>query len=240
MNQGASSTDGGAAERPNSRFDFGLMAETYDLWYEKPVGRVFDAIEKRAVSRVLPGPRPGARLLDVGCGTGHWSAFFSSRGYAVTGVDIAPEMVAFARRKQIAGASFEVADAHELPFGAGRFDVTAAVTTLEFVRQAEAVLREMVRCTRSPGGMVLVGVLNALAAVNIERQDAGQAPYAGARLFSPGEVEALLEPHGRVKVCVAGFVPRRRAVLFLAPLADLLGRVFRSQRGAFIVGRAVM
>jgi len=221
-----------------ARFDFGPIAESYDRWYEMPVGRVYDALEKRAVARALPRPRPGARLLDVGSGTGHWSSFFSAHGFAVTGVDIAPEMVAVARGKRMANASFRVADAHALPFEEGQFDVTAAITTLEFVRDAEAVVREMARCTTNPGGALLLGVLNARATVNTERQEAGTPPYGDARLFSPGEVEALLAPHGDVRVDVTTFVPRRTPALFLAPLTDLLGRLRRSRHGAFIVGRA--
>ena len=226
-------------DEPGSRSDFGQIAEAYDRWYDTPVGRVYDTLETRAVSKVLPLPEPGARLLDVGCGTGHWSAFFSAQGYEVTGVDIAPEMVAVARGKRIANACFQVADAHALPYDDGRFDVTAAMTTLEFVPHAEAVLSEMVRCTASPGGVLLLGVLNALATVNVERQEAGTPPYADARLFPPQEVEALLAPHGSVQINVTAFVPRRRAALCLAPLTDLLGHLLHSRRGAFIVGKVV-
>jgi len=226
------------SERPN-RFNFGGMARSYDDWYNTRLGRTYDALEKNALARMLPDPMNANRLLDVGCGTGHWSAFFSTRGFEVTGVDIAPEMIAVARGKRIANASFQVADAHALPFDDGRFDVTAAMTTLEFVRDAEAVLREMVRCTASPGGILLLGVLNALATVNIERQKAGTAPYAEARFFSPQELEALLAPYGSIQVHVTAFVPRQRAALFLAPLTDPLGRLLHRQRGALIVGRVV-
>lgn len=39
-------------------------------------------------------------VLDLGCGTGGHSLELASRGYAVTGVDVSPEMVAIARRKK--------------------------------------------------------------------------------------------------------------------------------------------
>lgn len=42
-------------------------------------------------------PPPPARLLDLGCGSGWTSALFARRGYSVTGVDLAPDMVELAR-----------------------------------------------------------------------------------------------------------------------------------------------
>lgn len=226
------------SQQPNT-FNFGGMAGSYDDWYNTRLGRTYDALEKNALARMLPDAMNANRLLDVGCGTGHWSAFFSTRGFEVTGVDIAPEMIAAARAKRITNASFQVADAHALPFHDGRFDVTAAITTLEFVRDSEAVLREMARCTSSPGGTILVGVLNALATVNIERQKGGTPPYADARFFSPEQVKAVLAPFGKARVAVTTFLPRRAAALSLAPLTDFLGRLLHGRRGAFLVGRAL-
>jgi len=221
------------------RFDFGSMAGSYDEWYKTRLGRAYDALEKRAVARMLPDPINANRLLEIGCGTGHWSAFFSEHGFVVTGVDLSPEMIAVAREKRIANASFQIADACALPFEDGRFDVTAAITVLEFARDAEAVLDEMARCTRHPGGILLVGVLNALAGVNLRRKADRRPPYANARFFSPAELEAILTPYGKTKVVVTTFVPRSPWALPLAPLTDLMGRALHSPQGAFIVGEVI-
>jgi len=219
-----------------SRFNFGGMADSYDEWYKTRLGRTYDALEKRAVKRMLPDPTTANRLLDVGCGTGHWSAFFGEQGFVVTGVDISPEMIEVAREKRIANASFEVADAHSLPFENGRFDVAAAITTLEFVRDPEVVIREMVLCTRRPGGLVLVGVLNALAQVNRLRKAAGEPPYNTARLFSPRELKGILARHGEARVASTTFIPLSVSLLTLAPVTDAIGRIFRLPHGAFVVG----
>lgn len=227
--------------QPPGGFDFGTLAGSYDEWYRTRRGRVYDALEQRAVAGALPDPTGGAnRLLEVGCGTGHWSAFFSGRGFVVTGVDSSPEMVALADGKRIANASFQVADAHALPFEDGRFDVSAAITTLEFARDAEAVVGEMARCTRRPGGRLLVGTLNALADVNRRRKAAGAAPYSHARFFSPQELKSILKPYGNAAVTAAAFVPRAAWALALAPLTDLLGRALHSPRGAFIVAAVAL
>lgn len=55
---------------------------------------------------------PGAKLLDIGCGDGRIAAWLSTRGYDVTGIDVAPSAIRAAReRHRGAGCvRFEVAD----------------------------------------------------------------------------------------------------------------------------------
>ena len=219
--------------RPEA-FNFGRMAGSYDAWYRTREGRTYDRLEKAAVLRALqPLPR-GKKLLDVGCGTGHWSAFFSDQGFEVTGVDLAPEMIAVAGNKRIPHATFQVADGQALPFKDNRFDAVVSITTLEFVSDADRVVREMVRCVRQPGGRLLVGVLNSLARLNIERKEAGAHPYAEARLFEPDEVKDILMPYGKPTVKTAAFVPRSPGLYKYAWMTDFMGRLAQSHRGAFI------
>lgn len=59
---------------------------TEDVAYEKRA----DFVEKL----FLRAKRPVKSLLDLACGTGTMSALFARRGYAVTGVDYSPEMLA--------------------------------------------------------------------------------------------------------------------------------------------------
>jgi ubiquinone/menaquinone biosynthesis C-methylase UbiE len=217
-----------------SRFDFGLIADKYDSWYESAKGRMYDRLEKKAIGRYLPPGAKGKKLLEVGCGTGHWSQFFSEYGFEVTGVDISERMIDIARAKSIPNSSFQIADGHSLPFADETFDVTAAITTLEFVSDAETVVREMIRCTRKPGGQLLIGVLNKLAPLNRNRKQRPESPYANARLFSPSQLKQLLEPFGRLSMVTAGFVPNQKLFLPLAPLLDTVGRFFHIPYGAFI------
>ena len=61
----------------------------------------------------LLAPKPGERILDLGCGTGTLTAEIAARGAEVLGVDRSEEMIAQARRK-FPALPFEVLDAREL------------------------------------------------------------------------------------------------------------------------------
>ena len=204
--QGSPAGHGAAGERrgaagSHSLFDFGPLAHEYDRWYETPTGQAHDRVQKQDVERLLPVARAGERLLDLGCGTGHWSSFFAARGYRVQGIDISPEMVT-AAKASVPEAEFRVADAYALPFADASFDVVAAMAALEFVPDAAAVVSEMARCTK-PGGSMLVGTLNRLAPLNQDRVSMGKPPYASAHLFSPGELRRLLAPWGSVRMAAS-------------------------------------
>jgi len=222
-----------AAQKP-SRFDFDFLANKYDSWYDSAKGRMYDRLEKKAISRYLPPNAKGKTLLEVGCGTGHWSRFFSEYGFEVTGVDVSERTINIAKSKNISNASFQLADGHSLPFEDSSFDVTAAITTLEFVSDAEAVVQEMIRCTRQSGGQLLVGVLNAMARLNRNRKQRPESPYAKARLFSPRELKQLLVRYGEACVVTAGFIPRQKHFLPLSPLIDTVSRLLHIPYGAFI------
>lgn len=181
-----------------SLFDFGPIAEHYNLWYETPQGRLHDRTQKEDVRRILPPAHAGEKLLDVGCGSGHWSRFFVSMGYQVYGIDISPEMVQVAQ-SSVPSCSFEVADASDLPFSSEIFDVVAAMATLEFVTDPRLALKEMARCTR-PGGTILVGSLNKNANINQKRVEQGKEPYASGRLLSSSQLCELLSSWGVVSI----------------------------------------
>lgn len=96
-----------------------------------------------------------ARVLDVGSGTGVVTEELAARTQGeVVGVDLDPEMVAFARKRG-RRVDYRQGDAHALAFRDGWFDVVACHFVLLWCRDPGQVAREMVRVTR-PGGAVLV------------------------------------------------------------------------------------
>ncbi|MBT2364379.1 methyltransferase domain-containing protein [Streptomyces sp. ISL-10] len=103
--------------------------------------------------------RPGANVLDVGCGPGTISADFAAlvAPGQVTAVDAALDVLARARAhaegRGLDNVRFAVADVHALDFPDDSFDVVHAHQVLQHVGDPVTALREMRRVCR-PGGVV--------------------------------------------------------------------------------------
>jgi len=99
------------------------------------------------------------QVLDVGCGVGATACYLAKEvGCQVLGVDLRQSMVAQSRQRAIREGvadrvEFRVADARELPFKDGRFDVVLSESVATFVQDKPRVVGEYVRVTR-PGGYV--------------------------------------------------------------------------------------
>ena len=100
----------------------------------------------RAVVDLL-APKPGERILDLGCGDGALMALIAERGATVIGFDASPELAEAARRR---GFKVDVGDAHELPYK-GEFDAVFSNAALHWMTRPEAVIAGVRRALR-PGG----------------------------------------------------------------------------------------
>ena len=126
-------------------------AEEAQWWYAGQRA-IASALLGPALGAEAPGPR---RLLDAGCGTGFNLLALSRLGRA-TGVDLAPEAIAYCRERGVRTAR---ASLLALPFPDAAFD---AVTSFDVIYHAwvtddRAAVAEMARVLR-PGGVLLVRV----------------------------------------------------------------------------------
>jgi SAM-dependent methyltransferase len=102
---------------------------------------------------------PGANVLDVACGNGNTAIPAAKAGALVTGVDLAPYLIAQAvARAENAGveATFEVGDAEDMPYDDASFDVVITMFGAMFTPRPAVVASELQRVCR-PGGYVAMG-----------------------------------------------------------------------------------
>jgi ubiquinone/menaquinone biosynthesis C-methylase UbiE len=132
---------------------FELAAERYEDWYATPAGRRASRAEKELLRWLLEPFAEARTVLDVGCGTGHFTTWLTERGLRPIGLDRAPAMLASLRRRRPA-LPVVLADAHALPLRDRAVDLVVFVTTLEFVASPPRALAEAVRVARL--GLVVV------------------------------------------------------------------------------------
>lgn len=157
----------------------------YEAWYHTPRGQ-WIAWRESELLLALMQPSPGETLLDVGCGTGHFSRRFYEAGLTVTGVEPDLESLRFARA-QGGAVEYLAGDARNVPFVDGAFAYCTAVTSLCFVDEPKRALAEMWRVCRK--GLVL-GLLNRHSLLHRRKQ--GSGGYAGARWDTWPEVRGWI------------------------------------------------
>lgn len=169
----------------------------------------------RELALELAAPPDGARVLDLGCGTGSFAILLRRQrsDLQVAGVDGDPEILELARRKAAAAGvevEFREGLAQELPFQDASFDLVTATLVLHHLAPAakRAALREIRRVLR-PGGRVLLADWCASSAlrrllffpVRVLDGFAATADHAG------GRVPALVRAAGFEEVREAGRLP---------------------------------
>jgi SAM-dependent methyltransferase len=99
-------------------------------------------------------PRPGEPWLDVATGTGAVALRAARAGAKVTGLDVAPALLAAARRRAAAERlpiRFDLGEAERLPYADSSFDVVSSAQGVIFAVDPRRAARELARVCR-PGG----------------------------------------------------------------------------------------
>lgn len=205
---------------------FDRRAGTYERWYETRRGRRVDRAERALLEWLLarfPAPRS---LLEVGCGTAHFTRWLMTRDMAAVGLDRSPAMIAEARRLA-PELSLVIGDGHALPFRACAFDVVVFVATLEFLADADRALAEAVRVARQG---VIVLALNRWSLGGLSRRCGRQRgrPLLGqARDYSISSLRTALSRAARERLrqlrWSCALLPLLPGVRAPVPLGDVIG-----------------
>ena len=94
----------------------------------------------------------GERVLDVACGTGNLTLPAARTGAAVTGIDIAPNLLAQAEARAAAervAISFQLGDAEQLPYESASFDTVVTMFGAMFAARPERAGTELLRVARA-------------------------------------------------------------------------------------------
>ncbi|MGC0327667.1 SAM-dependent methyltransferase [Streptomyces sp. SAI-170] len=152
--------DGLRVDRTGQAEAFDAIGDRYDEAFPHKEGQV------QAADWLLKSVSPGARVLDLGCGTGLPTARqLADGGCAVVGVDLSDGMVELARRN-VPEAEFHRADIADLrpdgPLDLGRFDAVAAFFSLLMLPRAEIPLAlKTIHGLLEPGGLLVLSMVEA-------------------------------------------------------------------------------
>ena len=166
-------------------------------------------------------PRPGKRILDVGCGTGTAEVSLARLRLSqmhLFGVDLVFERVRdahVATRGINARVGYAVADAARLPFSDKVFDSTYCVAVLQHIRDLSGALGEIARVTR-PGGRLLVVEPDNAARYWFSSVPSGMLAFDLSRRFFAGIAAVRGEP---TEVAVGPMVPGMLAACGVEPVS---------------------
>jgi 2-polyprenyl-3-methyl-5-hydroxy-6-metoxy-1,4-benzoquinol methylase len=133
-------------------------ATTFD---DEPDHGLRDPIVRAAWTKVLSSwlPEPGGLILDIGCGTGSLSLLMAQLGHGVTGIDLAPAMIAQAEAKAEAAGQqipFQVMDAAQPDFAPQQFEAIVCRHLLWTLPDPPAVLQRWAELLKPGGRLVLI------------------------------------------------------------------------------------
>lgn len=156
---------------------YDALAPGYEEHFTVPHRRAYDDLAWERIRPLLP---PDGTVVDAGCGVGRWARRLLAMGYAVTGVEQAPGMIAELRRRP-PGPGFTLVEGSmtdvTLPATAG---AVLAMGSLQYTEDPEYAVRHLAGWLR-PGGVLAV-LVDSLVGLVLELLRDGRQDEALDRL----------------------------------------------------------
>lgn len=161
--------------KKQNRIAYNYLAESYAKeWVNKP-----DIELAKAFIDYLP---VDARVLDVGCGPGHYSRYFYEHGFNVSGIDFSENMISIAK-KLYPEIDYQIQDMKKIEFNDNEFDALWVCSSFVHImtNETEPVLKEFKRVLKKDGVLFINAVI-------------GNLPY---RLETEQEIGGTFKGNGR-------------------------------------------
>jgi ubiquinone/menaquinone biosynthesis C-methylase UbiE len=128
-------------------FDGHAAADSYDVFTPETNVRLISTCMR------LARAKPGARIADLGCGSGVFTDLLSKQGYKATGLDISPKLIALGQAKY-PDVEFHVGDVEHLPFADGSMDGILLSGLVHHLPDPSRCAAEAFRVLRKGGSFV--------------------------------------------------------------------------------------
>lgn len=115
-----------------------MNKNAYNFLAEKYAKEWFDKPDTELVIKFMRLLQPNSKVLDIGCGPGHYSQLFSENGFNVKGIDLSESMVAIAKRMN-PHIEFEVMDMQNMVFSENSFDALWLCSSFPHIHKSEAI-----------------------------------------------------------------------------------------------------
>lgn len=186
----------------DKRLFYDTIAEDFDaVMNPYEVNKRLDIIFNRLLTERLDGQR----VLDMGCGTGKFSARLQERGAHVLAADIGYSLVAQALKKRAATHGTQ-ASLEGLGFASDTFDTVVCTEVIEHTPDPRHAVSELMRVLK-PNGVLILTVPHRLWRVSVTVADWLKIrPYAGYENWvGRAELQAWLKENGGTVETLIGF-----------------------------------
>jgi SAM-dependent methyltransferase len=195
------------------------VPSTLSRWaYRRLTHRNFRRIEECRTLIEWLDPRPGERILDIGCGDGFYDDAIARSGAVVTGIDVNRRRLVVAHRRNASDRTeFRFMDAERMEFDAESFDKVVSFCVIEHFHQDQRVLEHAHRVLK-PGGLLFLSA-DSLSNPEVKprEREAHRRRYAVNTFYT---VDVL-----RRKLDDAGFDLAATKYILTTPLTLALARI---------------
>lgn len=175
----------------DSRYKQAQTAKEYEKYYENRYKRA-DLLEKRLLTKLLSQFKNPKSLLDIGCGTGHFTRWMETTGLECYGVDTSISMLREAKKMWTQGQLFQ-SEGSSLPFKDKSIDIITYVTSLEFMPDSAVALLEAARVAKKG---IVMGLINKNSPATIRKRlqtTQKHSFYENAHFYSISNIKNILE-----------------------------------------------